>query len=184
MRTNKITLLLGNRNTGKTVYAKKIMQTALQADKAVLVVDTYDHPAYNGVERIKPSEIRKCKRGNIYRCFGSETDLIFNACTDFYNGLLVFEDATKYIENTITDDVKKVLFDSKQKNVDVLLMFHSWVACPPKLFRIADNIVIKKTGDSAEVRKNDCPNFQEVMKVYEEVEKSNDRYIAKFVKLQ
>lgn len=184
MRTNTVTVLLGNRNTGKTVYAKKIMQLALQADKAVLVIDTYDHPSYNGIERIRPDEIKKCKRGNIYRCFGGETDIILDGCKDFYNGLLVFEDATKYIENTLTDSMKKVLFDSKQKNVDVLLMFHSWVACPPKIFRIADNLVIKKTGDSAEIRKNDCPNFAEVLKKYEEVEKSANRYVSKYVKLQ
>lgn len=184
MRTNKISILLGNRNTGKTIYAKSIMKAALEAGKSVLVIDTFDHPAYSAVERIRPDQIGKCAPGHIYRCFGSETELILTSCNQFYNGLLVLEDATKYIENRLNEDSKRFFYDCKQKNVDILAMFHSWVACPPILFRIADNVMIKKTGDNCLVRKNDCPNFAEVLAAYEEVEKSPNRYIVKFVKLQ
>lgn len=184
MRTNKLTILLGNRATGKTVYGKTLIRAALLSGKGVLVVDTYDHPAYASVPRIRPDEIGKVKKGDFVRCFGSDTDIIMAECTKLYNALLVMEDATKYIYGTITDDLKQILFDSKQKNVDVLLMFHSWTACPPAIFRVADNLVIKKTGDNCEVRKKDCPNFAEVQKAWEIVEASQDRYITKCVKLQ
>ena len=38
MRTNKITILIGNRNTGKTVYAKSIMKAALESCPNLTVV--------------------------------------------------------------------------------------------------------------------------------------------------
>lgn len=184
MRTNKISILIGNRNTGKTIYAKSIMKAALESGKSVLVIDTYDHPAYSAVQRIRPDQIGACSPGKIYRCFGSETDMILNGCNAFYNGLLVLEDATKYIEQRLNEETKRFFYDCKQKNVDILAMFHSWVACPPVLFRIADNVLIKKTGDNCLVRKNDCPNFAEVQAAFNEVEQSDNRYIVKYVKLQ
>ena len=184
MRTNKITILLGNRATGKTVYGKTLIKGALDAGRSALIVDTFDHPSYAPVERIRPEQIPLMEPGDLYRCYGSNTDEILHECTRYYNGLLVLEDATKYIANTINDDVKAILFDSKQKNVDVLMMFHSWTACPPSVFRIADIVAIKKTGDSCEIRKKDCPNFAEVYRAWEKVENSKDRYITEIVYLQ
>lgn len=184
MRTNKLSILLGNRATGKTIYGKSLIRAALKSGKAVLVIDTFDHPAYAALQRISPESIADIKPGECVRCYGSDIEMILHGCTNLYNALLVMEDATKYIYCTITDDVKQILFDSKQKNVDVLMMFHSWTACPPAVFRVADNLIIKKTGDNCEVRKKDCPNFAEVLKAWETVEHSADKYITKCVKLQ
>jgi len=184
MRTNKLSILLGNRATGKTIYGKTLIRAALQSGKGVLVIDTFDHPAYAALNRITPDCIASILPGECVRCYGSDIDSILHECTNLYNALLVMEDATKYIYGTITDDVKQILFDSKQKNVDILMMFHSWTACPPAVFRVADNLIIKKTGDNCEVRKKDCPNFVEVYKAWETVEHSADKYITKFVQLQ
>lgn len=180
MRTNKIIILIGNRNTGKTIFSKYLIK---ELGKKTLIVDTFNHPAYQSIERIKPSEIETLKNG-IYRCFGGDVDNILKACNTFTNGFLVFEDATKYLRGSLKDFQRRFLYDSKQKNVDILLMFHSFTACPPELFRIADVLLLKKTGDSPEIRKNDCPEFENVLKAFDVVKKSDNQYITKKVLLQ
>lgn len=181
MRINKVSLVLGRRGTGKTYYIKKVIRSFLVRMLKVLVVDTLDHPSYAGVKTIQPSGIARMRAGDCCRCWGSDTDGILAACEDFKNGLLVIEDATKFIEGRLQDSVKRLVYDSKQKNVDIIFIFHGFVACPPALFRICDNILMFKTGDTPDVRKNDLPAFEEVVKAHNSVMADKNPYAHKLV---
>lgn len=183
MRINKVSLLLGRRGTGKTFYLKCVIMSFLMKQSKVLVVDTLDHPSYAGVKTIDPRAIARMSAGDCCRCWGSETDEILLACENFRNGLLIIEDATKFIEGRLQDSVKRMVYDSKQKNVDIIFVFHGFVACPPALFRICDNIVLFKTGDVPDVRKNDLPAFDEVCKAHREVMADKNPYAHKLVNI-
>jgi len=165
MRLNKVILLLGRRGCGKTTYIKMLIKAALKTKKSILIVDTFDHPAYELVPRIHPKDIKNIRSGQIVRVFGSETDEILAACENFYNGLLIFEDATKFIGKSLQKPVRRMVVDTKQKNVDLIFLFHGFVACPPELFRNADELILMDTGDKPETRK-DCIPFDDVLKAY------------------
>lgn len=178
-----MSLLLGRRGTGKTFYMKRVIMSFLMKQSKALIIDTLDHPAYFGVKTIPPEFIRGMRGGDCCRCWGSNTDKILEACEEFKNGLLVIEDATKFIEGRLQDSVKRLVYDSKQKNVDIVFIFHGFVACPPALFRICDNIVLFKTGDVPDVRKNDLPAFEEVSKAHAAVMADKNPYAHKLINI-
>ena len=184
-RINIVALIVGRRGSGKTIYTKRMIKKYLE-NKKVLVCDTLDHPSYKGVERIKPIDIPNMENGDFCRVFGGETDRILNACNKFSNGLLVFEDATKYVGKNLTKEVKQFIYDSKQKNVDILFLFHGFTSCPPDLFRACDMLVMFKTGDSPDIRKNDLGGlFNEVKLAYEKMlaKGGNDRFTPEIVQI-
>lgn len=180
MRTNTVTIVIGTRNSGKTFYTQKVIEAY---KRKVLVCDTYKHPKYSEFERIKPSEIRNIESGKRVRVYGKETELILLKCNDFYNGLLVFEDATKYVGSVLTKDMKQLVYDTKQKNVDLMFLFHSFTGCPADLFRISDNLIILKVGDHPSLRKMDLPEYNKVLEAYNKVMSLRKAYPREFVKL-
>lgn len=183
MRVNIVSLVLGTRGSGKTFFTKRAIRSANKANKKVLIIDTFDHPSYQSVPRIKPIDIKNIEAGEIVRVFGGETNKILSACNDFSNGLLIIEDATKYIEGKLSEDVKQFVLDSKQKNIDIIFLFHGFGAAPPALFRVCDKIILMRTGDNPTLRKNNLPNFEEVMEAYGRIKESKEKYPYEIINL-
>ncbi len=170
MRQNKVTAILGRRGTGKTTYMRELMQALLIGqNKKILILDTLDHPSYKDVPIIDTALLKRWQSPAMYRMFDKDTDkLLQNVECYFNNGLLVLEDASKYLRRTLSNEVRMFIFDSKQKNVDIIFLFHGFMAMPKELFSIVDNLVIFKTDDPKN-RKGDIMNYQEVKEVYDRV---------------
>jgi hypothetical protein len=150
--TNKVFLLIGRRNTGKTFTMKQL--AAAQRLNKVLVVDTIIHPAYNELcgapvplEHLpfwKPK-----KQGKSYaRVLFESVDDLSIISQEVTNTCIIFEDATKILHGSTPDSMIKILADSKQRNNDIWLLFHSLATVPPRLFQFADGLVLKKTSET------------------------------------
>lgn len=177
IRNNKVVLLFAERGGGKTYYARNFLLQYRQAhpQQKALIVDTFRSPKYLDYACIDVDDIQRWIKPNTYFCFNSDTDKINAALMNLYNALVIYEDATKFFDtNQLPPDLKKYVVDTKQKNVDMLLLFHGYTFCPPKLFRLADELIIMKTKDSPAHRRNDIPNFDYVMKCHEAVMQSPD----------
>ena len=61
-----------------------------------------------------------------------------------WNCLIVFEDAHKHQYNRIDRSVMRLMGDSKQKNVDIIFMYHNFGLAPKDLYRYLDYIEIFK----------------------------------------
>jgi ABC-type uncharacterized transport system ATPase subunit len=170
-RMNKVTAILGRRGTGKTTYLKELIEsykTALPNQK-VLILDTLDHPAYREIPLINENLLKRWKKPAVYRMYSSDTDNLLSEVEKHYNnGLLILEDASKYLRRQLSDDVRRFIFDSKQKNLDIIFLFHGFMAMPKELYSIIDNLVLFKTDDPS-FRKNAIMNYQEVKEVYDRV---------------
>ncbi len=178
MRQNKVTAILGRRGTGKTTYIKELIKVYRDnlPNQKVLILDTLDHPSYREIPVINESLLQRWIKPSVYRMFSSDTDNLLNLVEKNYNnGLLILEDASKYLRRQIGDDVRKFIFDSKQKNLDIIFLFHGFQAMPSELFRIVDNIVLFKCDDPV-YRKRDLTNYQEVKEVYDRVMKHQSPY--------
>lgn len=157
-RTNKVVCVVGDRNTGKTQFLKELVLNSPLPKS--LIVDTFKSKSWhdmatfdkpeNGakkVGRILPENLPHWKTG-IYRMYGSDTDYLMSQIQQHcFNSLIIFEDATKYIGKELTKDVKHFIIDSKQKNLDLVFVFHSLKDLPGDLVRIMDFITLCKTGD-------------------------------------
>lgn len=186
-RLNKVITLIGNRGTGKTTFIKQVIAAYQKGNKGnkTLIVDTLDHPAYRDLKALTIDEIKRWKptAPGYFRLYGSNTAEIMETISkNFFNGLLIFEDASKYIGSRLDDNVKAFILDSKQKNLDIVFMFHSWGFVPNDLFRLTDAITLFKTQDSPLQKKNFMP-YELIEKQYLEVKGSENRFINKTVSL-
>lgn len=184
-RINYVNLLLGKRGTGKTFYIINNLlpvYTKLHPQKKVFIFDTLDHPNYKQFKKIDFSEIPHIKKTGAFHCFSSDTDSILKQAENIYNSLLIFEDSSKYLRRQIPDSVRRFILDSKQKNTDILFLFHGFSFVPPELFRIADGILLFKCDNPA-YRKADIINYNEVESAYNQIMKSKNPYIKKYVQI-
>jgi GTPase SAR1 family protein len=185
---NYVITLIGARGCGKTTYIRKLIDKmrAKNKSKKVLIVDTLDHPAYRDIPVLTIAQLKAWKpnAGGFYRIYGSNTAEIFEAVnTSIYNALIIFEDASKYVgTEKLNPDIRGFLFDSKQKNLDVIFLFHAWGFVPNDLFRINDMITFFKTKDNPEAKKNFLP-FDLIKAEYNTVQSSSDKYINRTIQI-
>lgn len=184
-RTNKIILIIGKRGTGKTDYIKEIIDVFPQPKK--LIVDTLDNPPWRNMKTWKhpdwstrqipvmPVEKLSQHENGLYRMYSEDTDLLQEAvakhCEDT---LVVMEDATRYFNSKLSKAQKAYLLNSKQKNVDVIIVWHYLGNLPAEILRIADYIVLFKTGEGAfNPDKYFHPGFKEA---FEYVKNSKNKF--------
>lgn len=158
-RTNKVILIAGTRGTGKTDFVKNLLFKMSKTFPKCLVVDTFDSDVWHNLStwnapertnKIPVIPIPKFSRwkSGIGRMYSANTSLIMEQVQEYArNTFIVFEDATKYVGSKLTEDMKLFVLDSKQKNLDLVFIFHSLAAIPPDLVRVADILVLFKTNE-------------------------------------
>lgn len=185
MRINNVSAIIGRRGTGKSTYVRKLIQEykTVLPDQKILIADTLNHPLYRDIPAIDINLLKRWKKANVYRIYGSNTDEILQTINNnLYNALICFEDASKYIRRQLSDDVRAFILDSKQKNLDLIFLFHGFSFVPPEMFRLLDNIVIFKC-DNPIYRKNDIVAFDQVYEAYERVMNSENPYYNETVRI-
>lgn len=162
---NKVTAIFGERGTGKTEYVKGndelklpgFIRTYLAKNMKILFIDTIDHPSYSDIEILPVEKLSTWKKG-VYRIFVDEDDMpqlikYINSLPSIWNSCLIFEDAYKHMEDRVPKPISKLCIDSKQKNIDVIFLYHGFSFAPPKLFGLLDLIEVFKVLDHPECRK-------------------------------
>jgi hypothetical protein len=175
-RTPQVIILIGKRKTGKTTFGRKIIEGTQH--KKILVVDTFDHPDYKDFQTITTAMLPRWKSGRKRILYRSDEDL--QAINEHVrNTLIVLEDCTKYITGDISAPMKGIIFDSKQKNNDVLLMYHGFSFAPPKLLANVNYITLFKIGENIDNYKSKIPNYETIHRAHLSIQASKDPYINK-----
>lgn len=180
-RFNSVSCFLGRPGTGKTYQLLKIAQLYIKKGMRVFVVDDFDHPTYRNanVEIVKPENIGKLKPG-IYRLISPdiEEEIIPVIASSIWNSLLVFEDCFKYVGNKFSKPMARLVIDAKQRNIDIIFMYHYWAWMALDLARRADSYMIFKTTDTPEARfdRKSFPFMDELLRIYNEVMKSPNEH--------
>lgn len=186
MAINTVSIVVGRRGTGKTDYGKECLWQSPQPKR--LILDTFDSPpwrdfgSYHHPERkevlipvMDVSDLSRWRQGT-YRIFSNDIDSVIHRIDveDIRNVTIYFEDSTKYVSGRLQGSLKNLIYDSKQKNLNLVFFFHSLAAVPPELIRIADNLVLHKTGDNKSVvRRYTIDDLEEIM---DELRKSENQY--------
>lgn len=179
MRVNFVNLILGKRGTGKTIFTQQVIEAyhAKHPTQKILIMDTLDHPAYGGVSVITADMLSRWNRANVYRIFqGNPDENLSIIQRSMNNALIVFEDAGKYIKKNLQVDVRQFIIDSKQKNLDLLFIFHGFANTPPEIFGYTDTLTLFKVGASPEYRKSEIYNFEEIFEAWKKVNDSKNPY--------
>lgn len=188
-RTNVVILVVGNRGTGKTDYLKNL---ALRHPQNTIVIDTFENPAWRNMKTwnhpdaasaevisLTEAQIRTNQmHGKYRRYFSSRTANTMQLLDRFiYNHLVILEDATKYIGSKLTEDEKRFVLDSKQKNNDMIFTFHSLWDVPRDLIRVSDILVLFKTQEAMDSSlKNKVFRNEDVIRAHELVRNHKSRY--------
>ncbi|MCH2225788.1 MAG: hypothetical protein MK066_13545 [Crocinitomicaceae bacterium] len=156
-----------------------------------LIVDTYDatgqpwrtmetylHPEWKNIKTgvIEMDQLKRWRKG-IYRAFSSNPKELIEKIdrSKVKNVCIVFEDATKYIYGKLSESVKNLVYDSKQRNLNIIFYYHSLAAVPLDLVRIADFLVLHKTGDNIKNVKGRYP-IDDLEEVFEFLKASDNQY--------
>lgn len=157
-RINRVTLIVGGRGSGKTDFVKNLIHPL---NKRRIICDTFDSPVWRNYKTFKHPEreseiihsinfdqVKEQKNGT-FKLISSDTDQIFETIEkDAWNSLIVIEDATRFIEKKLSNDVKKMVLDTKQKNTDLIFIFHTLSSVPPDLIRYSDFLTLFKTKEN------------------------------------
>jgi len=180
-RLNKVNIIVGRRGCGKTELILKVIN-AIGNSKRVLIIDTIDHPKYINFQIIEPYQVKGWIKGTkrILVKHSNLEQIFHEVFTTFKNGVVIFEDCTKYIKRKLPVDLLDFVIDTKQKNVDLHFLYHSFAAVPPDLFRNADNITTFKTQENIETCKSKLPNYDVCKTAWHKVmkDKNPHKYIT------
>jgi hypothetical protein len=93
------------------------------------------------------------------------------------------EDATSFIPKSIPKEVRRMIIDTKQKNVDLLMAFHGFMSTPPEIIRYCDTITMFKTDDPAARKEVIGAYYNDILEAYNSIMKSKNPYINKTIKI-
>lgn len=180
-RDNIVAVITGNRGTGKSTFLDDIIK---DHPKKVLIYDMDDNPIYSHYQIIEPEQIKVWKRG-VKVIIDVDYDKVIDEMTEhLYNTLIVLEDATKYIDSDPKKAISRLILASKQRNLDIILTFHTYRSAPPKVLSWGDYLQVFKTDEEIKQFKSKIPKYSTVKNVYDRIQASENRYLTKTVKVR
>jgi len=137
----------------------------------VLVLDVNGSPAYDGFKEITLPQVKLLKTG-IVKLMGTPTDETLKVIAEnFKDGLVIFEDCTKYISGNVRPEIKTFLVDHRMMRCDLIFTFHSLKMIPPFFWQMISYITILKTQENFinAQNANRVPNYDKVAEAYKKV---------------
>lgn len=186
-RTHAFIVLVGRKGTGKsTLLAHRARQYAKKTGKRSLIIDVNGAPAYNGIQQIDYKDFPRWKKG-VKKFYDPDTKKMLQFLADHYdngqmtfsNGLLVFEDCTKYIPPYPQPEIKTITVDHRMRGLDVIVTFHALEFVPKFFWQMATHVTIMKTQEDLDpkaLKARRVPNFQQVYEAWRRVMDNKNPY--------
>lgn len=183
---NKVSIIIGKRGCGKTTFLKeKVIRSSVLPK--TLIIDTFDSLTWHSmeshnfpnalgerIEEIKEEEIYFFRKG-IKRMICPRPERSFDLLAEYLrNTLVIFEDSTRYLEGRLQESVRNFVLDTKQKNLNLVFVFHSLSDVPPRLIKYSQSITMFKTLDGS-VDRNKYSNPQ-IQTMFDYLKNSKNEY--------
>jgi hypothetical protein len=170
-------IIVGRKGTGKSTELARIAKAYATGGRKVLAIDVNGSAAYSSYELIEVSQLKRFKSG-IARLMGTPSKDLIVIARDFKNGLLLFEDCTKYISGTPSPEIKTFLVDHRMNKTDIIFTFHSLKRIPPFFWEMISYITLLKTQEIFEnsANRSRIPNYENILEAYKKVQANKDPY--------
>ena len=108
-----------------------------------------------------------------------------NISRNFRNGLLIFDDCRAYFNSNVDNELHSLFIARRQKMIDIIAVGHGFTEIPPKFFTFASEIILFKTMDNIQKRKNVLRNFEFMEQMQANVNKAAETnpYYCSIIKM-
>jgi len=161
-RATKLILILGFNGTGKTTLLKKLVLNELKKpDSHILIVTPDDLEWYN------IPDVWEKRPERVSRYVGARKLIYYDGCLktiqeNFRSGLLIFDDCRAYLTANTEMDLHNLFIRRRQKGIDIIAVGHGFTEVPPKFFTFASDLILFRTMDNIERRRQVIRNYDEV----------------------
>ena len=170
---NITTVVIGKKKVGKSTFLNSQAEAyAKKTGMKVLVVDVNGAPAYAHHQLLSCNNFPVWCKGNyngVKRFYLKDKPQMMDMIVEhFRDGLIIFEDCTKYIRGRVPDNVMELLVDHRMWNADIIYTFHSLMKIPPSFWDLVNLVTVFKTNDVLEGNDNKynarVPNYPAIKK--------------------
>jgi GTPase SAR1 family protein len=159
-RTPKQIIIIGTNGTGKTTALKKLVAKELQKKDSHVLIVVPDDMEWNMIPFVHPKFPHR-----IESYVGARKIIYFPGLLEiiserFRDGMLIFDDCRAYLSASVEQDLHDILIRRRQKMIDVCAVGHGFTEVPPKFFTFCTHIVLFRTTDSINKRKDDLKDFE------------------------
>lgn len=161
-------LVVGGPGVGKTTFLKKVAQSH---KKKVLVFDPVGDVQWGSFPRMAIKYLPAWQRG-IKRIMEANTkEALQKISLHVWNALLIFDDATNYIDYFRDESILRLITLRRHRNVDSIFVFHSLKAVPTDLYKYSTHLLLFPTQDSEQELKrlSKIVNFERILQLYKKV---------------
>lgn len=172
-------IVVGRKHTGKSTKLAKIAKR-YPANGKVLILDVNASPAYNDFPETSIDKVKHLRSGVVKLVGTPDEKALKEIAASFRDGLVIFEDCTKYISGNVRPEVRAFLVDHRMMRCDLIFTFHSLKRVPPQFWEMISYITILKTQENFEGSRNKqlVPNYDKVLEAYKKVNEHPDPYYS------
>lgn len=199
-RQNLIYVIVGEIGAGKTDTIKNIIRMIMSKNKTIkklVVFDEFDSDVWKNMKTwdhqesesenltvVSESELLRLKSGKV-RLIQEDFDLK-HYCDLFKkvsNSIIVLEDATRYIDpqEKVPKSLRSLITNVKQKNVELILVFHSLLDVHSFVARNCRVIILHHTLDGEVPKKLSNPLIKQAFNELHESPLRENPHASKFI---
>ena len=170
IRNPKFVILLGTNGTGKSTFAKRMIDAKLKSRHNRVFIITPHANEWLEIESIDINKPIPNFKG-IRKILVTDGEILekLSDPMSFRNGLILFDDCRIFLNARLQSDMNSMLISIRQRSVDIIAAAHGFTQMPPAFFPFANEIVLFKTKDSVKLRKNNILEFDQVMEMQKRV---------------
>lgn len=161
-RTPRQMIVIGTNGTGKTTLVKKLVIAELKKKDSHILVIVPDDMEWPAVPFVHPKFPQRIERYVGARKIIYEPGILGVITERFTDGLLVFDDCRAYFTAALDMELHTLLIRRRQKRLDIVAVGHGFTEIPPKFFTFATDLILFRTIDNIDRRKNVLNNFTEM----------------------
>lgn len=158
-RTPRQIVVIGTNGTGKTTLVKKLVLAELKKKDSHILIVVPDDMEWPSVPFVHPKFPHRIENYVGARKIIYEEGILQIISDRFKNGLLVFDDCRAYFTASLDTELHTLLIRRRQKMIDIVAVGHGFTEIPPKFFTFATDLVLFRTIDNIDRRKNVLNNF-------------------------
>lgn len=159
-RAAKLTVILGTNGTGKTTLLEQIL-TSTPDKSLVITPDDAEWRKYDEVELTTADDyLYQGIRRHIFN--PNKKTGTLSRLHLFKIGKLVFDDCRSYLKAATDDIIHALLIRRRQRMVDVFAVGHGFNEVPPVFFTFPSEIILFRTVDNIDRRKDCLKDFDKM----------------------